>query len=148
MRPIYSVIFALLTGIAVLWLTAPDVVAKLVPGLPHNELTVSITKYEQRVHFSHYATGTAWLIWIAFLLTGRWMKRWGRAMLGIGVPVGILGTLPLVGVSKLGGSSVARVAHGGNWIDALLIVGAVLVLASKVLICFYWWELAVARIGK
>jgi len=152
MRRIYSVIFALLTGIAVFWLTMPDVVSRIVPGLPHTELQVSITRHVQRLHFEQRVTAVhlwaPFALWIGLLIVGWRMKRWGRAVLGVGLPVGLLGALPLIGIAKLGGTSVARFVRHWDWLDLALTLLVLLIFAAKAAIWFYWWDLVAKRTDR
>ena len=145
MRRIYSVIFALLTGIAVFWLTMPDVVSWIVPGLPDTTLQVSITRYEQRLHFDQTATATSLALLIGLMIVGWRMKRWGRAVLGVGIPVGLLGALPLIGIAKLGGTSIVRFVRHWDWLDLALVFLVLLIFAAKAAIWFYWWRIAIVR---
>lgn len=144
MRALSRFLLALATGAAALWITAPDLVAWLVRPLPTNTARFEYTRQMQHFHFSHYATGTAWLMWIALMLIGWRMKKWGRAQVGIGAPLGLLGAMPVIAFAGLGASSVRGIARGWDWIDLALIVTVALVFSAKAVIWRYWWKLAVS----
>lgn len=145
MRTFSRLAFAAVTAAAVLWITAPDVVAWLVRPLPQNTLQFEYTRELQHFHFSHYATGTAWLVWLALIVIGWRMKKWGRAQIGVGVPLGLLGAMPVAAFARLGVSSAISIARRWDWIDAALILVTVLVFAAKAFIWRCWWQLAVSE---
>lgn len=149
MRRIYSVIFALFTGIAVFWLTMPDVVSRIVPGLPDTNLHVSITRHVQRLHFEQRVSAVhLWMpfaLWVGLMIVGWRMKRWGKAVLGVGIPIGLLGALPLIGISTLGGTSIVRFVRRWGWLDLALVGLVLVILAAKAAIWLYWWRLVRVR---
>lgn len=148
MRKILKITFAIITAIAVFWITAPDVVIRLFRPLPENSLQLTITRQVQHVHFSHEATGLAWLVWIAVMLIGWRMKKWGKKQVQVGVPAGLLGALPLLPIVNMTGASAADISRHWDWLPALALAGAALVFAAKFLIWRYWWKLAVGRQEK
>lgn len=137
--------FAAAAAAAVLWITAPDLVARLIRPLPQNTVQFEYTREMQHFHFSHYATGTAWLMWIALMLIGWRMKKWGRAQLGVGVPMGLLGAMPVVAFARVGVSSTINIARRWDWIDAALILIVALAFAAKAVIWRFWWRLVAAE---
>lgn len=148
MRKILKTILALITGIAIFWMTAPDVVARLIHPMPSNSFDITITRNVQHIHFSHYATGTAWLIWIAVMLLGWWTKRWGKRQVQVGIPIGLLGALPVIPFLKMTGTSILDIIRGWNWISGLALIAALLVLTTKLIIWRAWYKLTIARPTK
>ena len=145
MRSFSKILFAIISGIAVLWITAPDIITSLIHGLPKNSVQLSITPNEQHFHFSHSATGTAWLLWIVLLIIGWKTKRWGKRQLQLGAVAGLFGALPLISIINLEVTSLMRVMRRWDWIEVLLVILAAIVLAAKVTIWSYWWRLAILR---
>lgn len=143
MRSFSKILFAIISGIAVLWITAPDIITSLIHGLPKNSVQLNITPNEQHFHFSHSATGTAWLLWIVILLVGWKTKRWGKRQLQIGAVAGFFGALPLMSFINLGVTSLMRITHRWDWIEVLLVILAVLVIQAKLTVWRYWWRLAI-----
>lgn len=148
MRSFSKILFAIISGIAVLWITAPDIITSLIHGLPKNSVQLSITPNEQHFHFSHSATGTAWLLWIALLIIGWKMKRWGKRQLQLGAAAGLFGALPLIAFINLEVTSLMRIIRRWDWLEFLLVILAAIVLAAKVTIWRYWWRLAILRTGN
>lgn len=143
MRSILRIILIILTFIAAVWMTASDVFMHVIHGLPKNSIQFTSTSTEQHFHFSHSATGTAWLLWIAILLGGWLTKRWGKKQFQLGIVVGILGTLPLLPFMNIGSKSIGNISHRFDIVDVLLVLLVVLVLLSKLTIWRYWWKLVV-----
>lgn len=145
MRSFTKVVFAIIRSVAVLWITATDLASHLVHGLPKNSVHLNLTSSEQRFHLTHSATGTAWLLWIALLLVGWRLKRYGRKQLGLGVAVGIVAGLPLLPFLNLGGSSISHIARRFDPMEIVFILLVAAVLAAKLWVWVYWWKLTTAK---
>ena len=141
MRSLTKILFAIISGIAVFWITAPDIITSLIHGLPKNSLQLTITPNEQHFHFSHSATGTAWLLWIVILLVGWKTKRWGKRQLQVGAVAGFFGALPFISCMNLGMTSIYRISHRWDWVDFLLVICVALVIQAKLMLWHYWWRL-------
>lgn len=144
MRSFSDIAFAVFAGLAALWLIAGDVIGLVVP-LPHNELKIEMTRHTQGVHFHHYATGPMWLAWILVLLIGGKMKRWGKEQLGLGAVAGLIATLPLVAITRLGANLLFGADRPGAATIVLGLLAVVAVLAAKGFVLRMWWQTVLKR---
>lgn len=149
MRSILNVLLAVPTGIAVVWITAGDVFTRCIPGLPRNELEISRGEGFTRVHLTHEGTWTGIGLWVAVLVLGWGLKRWGRGQIGLGALVAIPAALPLGGVVGLTDDFARRLISFGDWravgmgLIGLLLIAAVVL--AKVTVWTLWWGLVSGR---
>lgn len=133
---------------AALWMTAGDMIGRFIPGMPHNSLSVQITRTLQHVHFSHYATGPMWLTWIVVMIAGWRLKSWGRRQMPVGFIAGAFAVLPLLPLLKGSRQLVQNASAMGLPVVIGGVILASMVFAAKVLVWIYWWRLASGRIVK